>query len=198
MVVLHPDPRRLLVRIKLPDRALICASMHAPQSGVERRAWWHCAKDLLRPQADFNALATWCARRRTRTLTSSMTSSRSSTCLWPPCMTLCMKVAQPPGAMRQDMKLDLTMSSPQEKAEHDVRSTCWTLAMQPLTTTPLACQKSIMALRDATGCQGHALTGIACERRPTSRSPQCGTTNTCGSLRYLSNRAGGSFEPCAT
>ena len=67
MVVLHADPRRLLVRIKLPDRSLICTSMHAPQSGAEdteRQTWWSSTMELLRPfrhrdlmilAADYNA-----------------------------------------------------------------------------------------------------------------------------------------------
>ena len=62
LVVLHADPRRLLVRLKLPDRAILCTSLHAPQSGIaedERREWWRQTKTLLQPhrQRDLLLLA---------------------------------------------------------------------------------------------------------------------------------------------
>ena len=59
LVVLHKDPRRLLVRVTTPHLDCIFCVLHGPQSGrpaEERELWWTKTVDLLTPYKDIAPL----------------------------------------------------------------------------------------------------------------------------------------------
>ena len=59
LVVLHKDPRRLLVRVTTPHLDCIFCVLHGPQSGRpadERELWWTKTVDLLTPYKDIAPL----------------------------------------------------------------------------------------------------------------------------------------------
>ena len=102
VVVIHADPRRLVIRLKLPDRYIVCTSLHAPQSGApehEREQWWHHTKQILAPFCHKDLMIiggetstrgylersclgweTWFVRIATRTQSCFTTSLNISTC----------------------------------------------------------------------------------------------------------------------
>ncbi len=50
LVVLHSDPRRLIVRIQTDWLEIVFAVLHAPQSGIaleSRQQWWHSTSELI-------------------------------------------------------------------------------------------------------------------------------------------------------